>query len=137
MAFHAFAWNGSGHLHPMPCGGGAAAGWRPVAPPGRRCGPFDVALKLLSPSTPPPSAPPAPFPTPSSSSASAAPLPSGPAAAEQAAAAAVAAPGGGALLRALLGRLVSAELPLERGEEALRLAATKGTLKVQLVMPPA
>lgn len=37
-------------------------------------------------------------------------------------------------VRRLLGRLVAAELPLSRGPEALQLAATKGTLKVQLVM---
>ncbi|EFJ51367.1 hypothetical protein VOLCADRAFT_103412 [Volvox carteri f. nagariensis] len=38
-------------------------------------------------------------------------------------------------VRQLLRSMISAELPLERGEEALELARTKGVLKVQLVMP--
>ncbi|GFR49783.1 hypothetical protein Agub_g11722 [Astrephomene gubernaculifera] len=40
-----------------------------------------------------------------------------------------------AAVRQLLRYMISAELPLERGEEALALAATRGVLKVQLVMP--
>ncbi|GLC46561.1 hypothetical protein PLESTB_001620900 [Pleodorina starrii] len=38
-------------------------------------------------------------------------------------------------VRQLLRSMITAELPLERGEEALELARKKGVLKVQLVMP--
>lgn len=37
-----------------------------------------------------------------------------------------------ASVRSLLDSMLSAVLPIQRGEEALALAATKGTLKVQL-----